>query len=432
MRRGGEAGPSGRVLPEPRVTATPLQGEPRRVWDGDGWLIAVLGIAQICSWGSLFYSFPLIAEAMRLDLGWSKLELYGAATLGLALAGAAAYPVGAAIDRGLGRAVMSGGSVAAGLLLVAWSLVDSLVVYYALFAAIGCLYAATLYEPAFAVVARRTGAGNARRGITALTLWGGFASTVFIPLIQLLIGSFGWRGALVALGAINIVICGSLYVLVIDPAKDHRVAAPEPGAAPVLAGAKAVRRVLGRSVFWALMIAFVAYAAAFSTLTFHLYPMLLERGLDAAAVVTVMAVIGPAQVAGRILVWVFAPHAPVRRIGSGIVAVFPVAVLGFAYAPADIVFIAAVAAAYGAANGTMTIVRGLAVPEMLSREAYGSINGALTAPMHVVQALAPLAGAMLWTATGTYHAVLLAIFVGAMILAASFWAAALLARQPAP
>src|SRR3546814_9091869 len=73
-----------------------------------------------------------------------------------------------------------GASVAAGLLLVACSQVSSILVFYAIFAAIGFLHAATLYEPAFAVIARRVGAGNARRGITALTLWGGFASTVFI------------------------------------------------------------------------------------------------------------------------------------------------------------------------------------------------------------------------------------------------------------
>lgn len=68
-----------------------------------GWFISALGAAQICSWGTLFYGFPLIAEAMRTDLGWSKPTLYGAATLGMLLAGLAAYLVGAAIDRGHGR-----------------------------------------------------------------------------------------------------------------------------------------------------------------------------------------------------------------------------------------------------------------------------------------------------------------------------------------
>src|SRR3546814_2489428 len=76
------------------------------------------------------------------------------------------------------------------------------------------------------------------------------------------------------------------------------------------------------------MLALVSYAAAFSALTFHLYPFLLERGLDAAGVVAVLAVIGPAQVAGRILIWFFAPHAPVRSVGSMIVIVFPLAVTG--------------------------------------------------------------------------------------------------------
>jgi hypothetical protein len=71
------------------LTAVPDAGDTR-------WFISALGAAQICSWGTLFYGFPLIAEAMRTDLGWSKPELYGAATCGMLLAGLAAYPVGSA------------------------------------------------------------------------------------------------------------------------------------------------------------------------------------------------------------------------------------------------------------------------------------------------------------------------------------------------
>src|SRR5690606_19482393 len=108
------------MLPECRVTSTVIDDETRKRNTGAGRLITALGIAQICSWGTLYYSFALMAEAMRLDLGWSKIEIYGAATLGLTLAGIAAYPVGAAIDRGQGRIVMSLASVGAGLLLFAW------------------------------------------------------------------------------------------------------------------------------------------------------------------------------------------------------------------------------------------------------------------------------------------------------------------------
>src|SRR5690606_3387657 len=123
MRLLGEACSSScgqRLLPERRVTAVPDAGDTR-------WFISALGAAQICSWGTLFYGFPLIAEAMRTDLGWSKTELYGAATCGMLLAGLAAYPVGTAIDRGHGRHLMAGASVVAGLLLAAWSQVTGIV-----------------------------------------------------------------------------------------------------------------------------------------------------------------------------------------------------------------------------------------------------------------------------------------------------------------
>lgn len=89
------------------MTATPAARGERR-------FINMLGAAQICSWGTIWYGFPLIAEAMRSDLGWSKTEIYAAATLGMLLASIAAYPVGAAIDRGHGRKVMAGASIAAG------------------------------------------------------------------------------------------------------------------------------------------------------------------------------------------------------------------------------------------------------------------------------------------------------------------------------
>lgn len=412
------------------MTTTAIDDETRKGGQGTGWLITALGIAQICSWGTLYYSFALMAEAMRIDLGWSKTEIYGAATLGLTLAGVAAYPVGAAIDRGQGRYVMSFASVGAGLLLIAWSQMSNILVFYAIFAAIGCLQAATFYEPAFAVIARRVGSGNARRGITTLTLWGGFASTVFIPLIQILIEGFGWRGALIVLGAVNIVVCGGLYFLAIDPAKDHALPVRQPHEAPLLAGRKAVAWAMRRPVFWALMIALVGYEAAFAALTFHLYPLLLERGLDAAGVVTVLAVIGPAQVAGRVLIMVFAPNAPVSRVGSIIVIAFPLAAIGFAWAPPDVAIIAAIAAFYGAANGMITIVRGLMVPEMISRDAYGAINGALVAPMNIMLAVAPLAAAWIWTSTGGYDAVLVAIGAGAVVLCLGFWTAVALAKRP--
>jgi predicted MFS family arabinose efflux permease len=391
--------------------------------------ITGLGIGQICSWGSLYYSFPLIAEAMRSDLGWSKPDLYGAATMGLLLSGLVAYPVGSAIDRGHGRTIMAGASVLAGILLIAWSQVESVAGFYILLAGIGCLQAAVLTESAFAVVSRRLGAVNARGGIVTLSLWAGFASTVFIPLIQFLLDHLGWRETLMALGSVNVVLCGALYTAVIDPGADASPQAVDQPESRPMEGARAVGWALKSPIFWALAIALTAYWAVFSAFIFHAYPLLLERGFDTQAVVFALAVIGPAQVAGRIAIGVFARDVQIRVIGSLVVLAFPLVFLGLMVTPPLFPAVALIAATYGAANGIMTIVRGLVVPEMLTRDAYGAINGALAVPTIVAKAAAPFGAALLWAESGSYLSVLIALLGGSLLLIIAFWVSAFLATR---
>lgn len=398
----------------------------------DQWFVSALGIAQICSWGSLYYSFPLLAEAMSTEFGWTKTSVYGAATLGLLLSGAATYPIGVAIDQGYGRRIMAFGSLLAGLLLLGWSQISSLIMFYLIFAGIGCLQAATLYEPAFAVIANQMGADKARQGITTLTLWGGFASTVFIPLIERLLVQVGWRETLMVLGAVNIVVCAGLYAAVIQPRNDQFLLAASLEKPLKLDNHKIVTWALQQPIFWALMLSFVVYAAVFSAFTFHLYPLLLERNLNSAQVVSILAVIGPAQVMGRLIMWKFAPHASIQMIGSFIVALFPLVFLGIAWLPPTMTILVSIAILYGAANGVMTIVRGVAISEMLTRQSYGTINSAIIAPSLIVKALAPVGVAVLWAKTGGYNSVLMALTFGALILAAGFWMAVALRQIAYP
>lgn len=387
--------------------------------------IAGLGIGQIASWGTLYYSFPVIAERMGHDLGLSKPEVYAAATIGLLVASVAAYPIGAAIDRGHGRAVMALGSGLAGLLLLVWSQIASLWALYPLLAGIGLAQAMTLYEPAFAVVARRYGS-EARRGITALTLWGGFASTVFVPLIQGLLNAVDWRSTLAVLGVINLGLCVPLYLAVINAKADAQPSKPAPVGRTdsPLTGQRAVRWAVHQPTFWGLMLAFTVYYASFSGLSFHLYALLLERGFDTATVVAVLVLVGPSQVAGRIAIWGIAERASVRTIGSAVVLVFPIALLLLLLLPSTVVSLVVFAVLYGAANGIMTIVRGIAVPEMLTREAYGTINSMLAIPGTIAKAIAPLGVALVWAAAGSYDAVLLAVLASSTLVVGGFWFAA--------
>jgi MFS family permease len=401
--------------------------------------ISGLGFAQIVSWGSLYYAFPLIAEPMGRELGLSKPAVYGAATFGILVAGLASYPVGAAIDRGHGRAIMTFGSALGGALLLAWSQLHTLWAFYILFGGIGLAQAMTMYDPVFAVVTRRFGA-EARRGITAITLWGGFASTVFIPLTQVLMSEFGWRAALLVLGGCNLGLCIALHAWLIDPRLEAARSAPAldsgppsgavppvpPGTASLpLQGMAAVRQVVRRPAFWGLLLAFTVYYGMYVGLTLHLYPLLLERGFSLAEVISALSIIGPAQVAGRIAMWVFGRHRSVRAIGIVSIGAFPAGLALLVLLPPTFATLAGFAVICGAANGVITIVRGLVVPEMLTRDAYGAINGVLAVPANIAKALAPAATAALWALSRSYDTVLMAALVSCALVVAAFAFAAL-------
>lgn len=375
---------------------------------------AGLGVAQIVSWGTLYYSFPLIAGPMAATLGLGKVEVYAAASIGLASGGLAAYPVGRLVDAGHGRVVLAGGSAFGALVLLAWSLVPSGALLLPLFVGIGIAQATSLYEPAFAVAARRFGA-DAREAITQLTLWGGFASTVFIPVTQWLLNHLPWREALLALSAMQLLLAATLNALVARDAPAPSLAGPAPPRRPIAGWA------VRQPAFWALAISFTLYYGTFSALTLHLYPLLVERALPIESVVLVMALIGPAQVLGRVLLWKGAGAVPVRWIGVGTLVTLgaSVAILRFAEGFAAAVWFALL---YGLAAGVMTIVRGLAIPELLSRESYGELNGMLVTPGMAARAAAPITAAWLWS-VGQYALMLDVVLATTALMTLSFaWA----------
>jgi len=390
------------------------------------WLVWTLAAAQLVSWGSLYYSFSLFVIPMQRELGWSKTELNGALSLGLLITGLSGLPVGAWIDRLGGRALMTLGSLSAAALLLAWSLVESLAAFYVIWALLGAVLASVLYDPAFAVLTRDFGPGF-RKAILTLTLVAGFASTVFIPLTELLVEELGWRAALAALALSNLVPA-TLHALFLPGAgrETRKSAPPAPRDAP--AGLSPLRRAMGRATFWCLLVSFAAAAATSSSVTFHLVPLLSERGVDAATIVSCIAVIGPMQVAGRLVLFGLGAKLGAEALGSLNVVAIPLSLLALLLLPSSLAALAAFAALYGLGNGIMTIVRGTAVSDLIGREGYGAINGTLALPNNFAMATAPFAVATLWAAWGGYQRVLWAIFAASCLSALAFWLAVATAR----
>ncbi|HXG17395.1 MAG TPA: MFS transporter, partial [Calidithermus sp.] len=196
-----------------------------------GWVVVgALCLTETVSWGILYYGFPVLLRPMEADLGWSRVAVTGAFSVGMGVSALAALPVGRWIDRHGARGLMTAGSCLGVLLLLAWSRVQTLAGLYALWALMGLALAATLYEPAFAAVVGWFPAGARDRALLVVTLAGALASTIFMPVEAWLVTRLGWRPALLVLAALLAALTIPVHALVLRPPPRPRV--PAAGGAP--------------------------------------------------------------------------------------------------------------------------------------------------------------------------------------------------------
>jgi len=383
-------------------------------------VICVLGITQIISYGSVFYSFSLLMQPLQLALGATKSMTVGAFSFALVVAGLCATYVGATIDRIGGRMVMTTGSIAAGLLLVALSCVESIIGLYVVYACLGATMAAILYEPAFAVLTRLFRA-NARRAITMLTLFGGLSSTVFWPLTQLLMAHFGWRDTLLILGAMNLLLCAPLHLRFL-PGRARQTEVGATGGQEK--DSKSLREVVREPAFYFLGGAFVANGLIFSAMSVHMLQMMQSKGLSVAAAALVGALVGPMQVSGRIIELTVGQRFSIVRVGLLAMGLLPVALLVFATSGVHLWPLVTFALLYGLSNGVITIVRGALPAQLFGREHYGAVSGALAVPQMFALASGPFLVALVWMATGgSYDRVLFVLSAVSAVGAGLFYAA---------
>ena len=388
-------------------------------YDGAGMLATwALAAAQLVSWGSIYYAFSLFVVPMEHAMGWSRTSTNAALSVGLLVSGLAAYPVGTWIDHGHGRRVMVWGSVLAAAMLALWSQAHSLATLFVVWVGLGVAMAATLYDPVFAIITRDF-PGSFRTKITLITLVAGFASTVFIPLTQGLVDGFGWRGALLALAAANLVVCLPLHVFAIgrdaprENATDHK-------AALKVANAKATQRALRTPTFWALAVCFTTYYATFAALTFHLVPLMTERQVPPALILITMAAIGPAQVLARVLWFTVGRNVRPSIVGIVITIAFPASVAILMCAGTSPTLLILFAIIYGGANGMMTILRGTIVQDVMWTEGYGAVSGLLSMPSNIAKGIAPISAAAIWAIRSNYLLVEWTVLLVSIASAAAF------------
>lgn len=232
----------------------------------------------------------------------------------------------------------------------------------------------------------------------------------------------GWRATFIVLGAVNLFVCTAIYSLL----PKGQVQQVKHQSNQLLS--HNVKWATKQPVFWALLVCFALFAAGASTFKFHLYPFLLERNFSTQEVVLMLAVMGPAQVIGRVVIKLIGNKVTAMHLGVLTTAALPVTFFSLVYLPDELWLFICFIGLFSIASGMMTIVKGIAIPELLTKQAYGAINGAMSIPITMIKAAAPALAALLWMATLSYDLVLILLGSISVLAVLSFALVKSLAR----
>ena len=355
------------------------------------WTVARLGTAQTLAWASSYYLPAMLAAPMAHDLGVATPTVFAAFSVALIVSALLGPFAGRTIDRHGGRPVLVGTNLLFAVALVGMALAQGPVGLFAAWVLMGVAMGSGLYEAAFATLVRLYGQG-ARGAITGITLIAGFASTVGWPLSAWMETQWGWRGACAGWAALHLLVGVPLngWLPRADTAKkppppsaDEPVAATLEPAAPATPAAVHPLRttVLLSFVFAVTWFTSTAMAA-------HLPRLLQASGTSLQAAVAMAALVGPAQVAARLLEFGLLRRlhpllsaqlaAAAHPVGAGLLMV-----LG---GPAAAVF----TLLHGAGNGILTIAKGTLPLMLFGPAGYGARQGLMMVPARVAQAFAPV------------------------------------------
>lgn len=374
-----------------------------------GWTILLaLAFTEVTSWGVLYYSFSVFMAPMQRELGWSRGVLTGAFSLALLASGIAALAVGRWVDRHGPRLLMTAGSVAASLLLVAWANVRNIAALYAVWTGLGLAMAAVLYEPAFVAIATwfRRYRG---RALTIITFVGGFASVIYIPVAAWLVETYGWRTAALALAAILAVTTIPPHALLLRRRPSDIGLVPDgstepavPGTAPVLEASVPLRAAVHSASFRWLTTGFCLAFVVNVAVTVHLIPYLLDHGFSTGFAAWAAGLVGVMALPGRLIFTPLGDRVPRRFVTAAIFGVQTIAIATLLLVPATFGVVAFVVL-FGLGFGAITPARAALVAEMYGTRDYGGISGVLALFVTGARALAPVSAGLLYTFFGRYE-----------------------------
>lgn len=380
-----------------------------------GWLIVVtLGITEMVSWGVLYYAFSVVFKPLQEELGWSQSTITGAFSLAILVSGIAAVPIGRWLDRYGARVIMTVGSCAGVLVVIAWSQVTTVWGFYGVWLLAGVVTSAVFYESAFTIIANWFIRKQAQ-ALTILTFGGGLASVVFVPLTDWLVRLYGWRSALLVLAVILAAVTVPLHALVLRRRPADMGLLPDGEAhAPMTAETKGksgssrssvpLQTAVREPAFWWLAAGFSCSIFASISVTVYLIPYLTSRGFTPAFAAAALGLLGGSQIPGRLLFTPLGNRVSRRLLTAVLFSMQAIALLVLITFPTQ-AGVTIFAVLFGSGAGASSPARAALLAERYGALHYGSISGVQALVMTLAKSAAPVGMGVLYTAAGSYQPV---------------------------
>ncbi len=406
-----------------------------------------LGITQIIGYGTLFYSFSILAPVIGQEFNQTREWLFAAFSGTLLIGGIVSPWSGRWADRfGAGR-VMTLGSLAAALSMVFCAASTGWWMFAVALVTTGIATPFILYNTAFAVLVQ-VDPQLAPRRITYLTLMAGFSSTLFWPLATALLNSLTWREIFLFYAVLQMVLCFPIHFwlsrMTRRSPKVMRNAAP--GASdrkaesrfsdnpmlkqkdrssscvrkdgrrskPLETGEEGALRLSDRKIALVLLsIGFSLTSFALSSILVHFVPVLAAVGLGASAVF-VGTMFGPSQFASRLINMLLGGRFSAMTIAITSTLMIPLSFM-MLLLPSCIPLIAGAALfaiLFGMGSGLNSIVQGTLPLALFGHQRYGEILGKITSSRLIVSSVAPFIFATLLEQFGPTTALLVVALVG--------------------
>ena len=334
-------------------------------------IVARIGVAQLIGYGGTYYLPAILAAPIGRDLGLSPNWTFAGLSIALIVSSFIGPAVGRYVDEGGGRRALVASNIAFALGLTLLGLAQGLPLMIAGWLLMGLGCGLGYYETAFAALTRLYSV-SARRLISGVTLIAGFTSTVSWPLMAWLESHYGWRATCFFWVGANLLIALPLNLMLPAPAP-----APQRDSAPDEAPNQTfvLEPVYEKRAMTAIALMFTATAIVSSGLSAIMPNLLGHFGVSQTNAILASALIGPAQVIGRLaeMGWLTRYH---PLVSARLATMFlPIGTAAFALGGAA--FAIPFTMLYGLGNGILTIARGSLPLAIFGPAGYGRRVGLL-------------------------------------------------------